>query len=81
MTDTTTKPTDVTVRFYNWEGDAGRIHTHVDGTMKADLYRGGKGVIPIDATDLLFDGKEISEDMYKELVLEEIALRKRKGQE
>ena len=74
-----TEPSETYVLYYNWEGDACRLVQHPDGSMSADLYRGGKGLLPIDIADVLFGAKRISEDMYKELVLEEIARTHHKG--
>jgi hypothetical protein len=75
-----TKTPEVITSFYNWEGDACRLHEHADGQETADLYRGGKGLLPINPSDIHFCATEISEATYQELVLEEIARRKRKGQ-
>lgn len=71
---------EVSISYYSWEGDACRLHEHPNGDMTADIYRAGEGVLPINVTDILFGAKRISEEAYKELVLEEIALSKRKGQ-
>lgn len=73
-------PAETSVKYYNWEGDACRVHTHADGSITADIYRGGKGVLPVDVSDVIFSAGEISEAMYKQLVREEIALRKAGGQ-
>jgi hypothetical protein len=66
------------IDFFRWEGDACRLLTHSDGSQTADIYRGGRGILPIETTDLLSCAVQISEEMYKELVLEEIALSKLK---
>jgi len=68
----------VSTRFYRWDGDPCRIHSHANGDLTADLYRGGKGHVPVGPVDILFGGSEISESMYQELVLEEIELNKRR---
>jgi hypothetical protein len=74
-----TESSDAYIVYCSWEGTPCRLLQHKDGSMTADIYRGGKGLVEIDAGDLLFGAKEISEATYKELVLGAIAREKRKG--
>ncbi len=67
------------IRYYRWEGDACRLIEYENGVVAADLYRAGKGNILINKSDIICDGVPISEEKYKELVLEEIALNKNKN--
>lgn len=73
-----TEADEAWVRFFNWEGDACRLHLHANGAMTADLYRAGKGVVPILISDVLDGAREINEEDYKDLVQEEIALHRRR---
>lgn len=66
-----------TTTFYRWNGDACRVHEDKDGTLTADVYRAGRGTLPVSATDILYGSVEISEKQYKELVREEIAISKK----
>jgi hypothetical protein len=70
------KSSDIMTSFYDWEGDACRLHEHANGDLTADIYRAGRGTLPISPTDLQFHASEINETRYKELVQEEIALSK-----
>lgn len=67
------------IRFFRWDGDACRVYLGENGEILADLYRAGKGNVPISETDLWWNGVEISEAMYKELVLEEIRIAQKKA--
>lgn len=62
-------------RYFRWEGDACRMHTDGTGKETADLYRGGKGFVPISAGDLLFSAVAIGEAEYLTLVEQEDSLR------
>jgi|CXWL01.1.fsa_nt_gi L-rhamnose isomerase len=68
----------VSISYYNWEGDACRVHEDAKGNLTADIYRAGKGTLPVSPTDVMFNSREIGEDEYKELVLEEIAISKKR---
>ena len=57
--------------FYEWEGDACRLHVQTNGAMTADIYRGGKGILPISIMEIFFCSAQISEARYKKLVKEE----------
>jgi hypothetical protein len=61
-------------RYFNWEGDACRLHEQKDGSQTADIYRAGRGILPISPADLFFCASEIGYGRYKELVEEEDAL-------
>jgi len=74
-----TESPEAAITYFSWEGDACRLLEYPNGDTTADLYRGGKGLLPIQVSDVLFGAKEITEEAYKELVLEEIALSKREG--
>lgn len=74
-----TEQAEKSIRFYEWEGDACRIHECLDGSCTADLYRSGQGLVAVSANDVIYGGKEIGEKKYKELVLEEIALAKKRS--
>lgn len=62
------------IRYFNWEGDACRVYDDENGIETADIYICGKGLQPIDSTEILFGAQRISEEMYKELVRSNIAL-------
>jgi hypothetical protein len=64
------------ITYYSWEGDACRIHDEDEYWRKADLYRGGVGLIKINASDVLWKSKPIGKREYQLLVREEIALYK-----
>ncbi|MGD0960595.1 MAG: hypothetical protein ABSB19_12385 [Methylomonas sp.] len=67
----------ITYHYYSWEGDPCRIHIDADGNwIKADLYRGGIGLIEVYASDVWWGSKPIGKHEYQLLVLEEIALHK-----
>ena len=74
----TTNRLKTRIRYFAWEGDACRLHELDNGDQSADIYRAGKGLLPISPTDLLFKATEISHAHYQELVDEEIALHERK---
>jgi len=63
------------VRYFCWEGDACRIHADLSGGWTGDLYRGGKGHLPVSPVGILFGAREIGRDEYDELVGEEDDLR------
>lgn len=67
------------ISYFRWDGDPCRIIEDENGNVTADIYCGGRGHLPISETDILFNGVNISEEEYKELVLEEIALNKNKN--
>ncbi len=67
----------VSISYYRWEGDPCRMLEDEAGNITADIYRAGRGNVPINETDLMFYGIKISEKEYKDLVLEEIALNKK----
>ncbi len=67
------------ISYYRWEGDACRLIEDENGRITADIYRAGRGHLPISESDILFNGVIINEEEYKELVLEEIALKKNKN--
>lgn len=71
-------PVIKSISYYSWEGDACRVVEDVNGNITADIYRGGKGLLSVNPTDVMFNGSKINEIQYKELVREEIALRRRK---
>lgn len=62
----------IATKFYEWEGDACRVHEDEIGNLTADIYRGGVGFIPMPASDVIWKSKSISEQQYKKLVTEEI---------
>ncbi len=70
------KQDKVSISYYRWEGDPCRMLEDEAGNITADIYRAGRGNVPINETDLMFYGIKISEKEYKDLVLEEIALNK-----
>lgn len=67
--------------YYRWEGDACRVHEDEHGNLTADIYRSGRGIFPVNATDVLYGSVEISEKQYKELVQQKIAFRQKIGSE
>lgn len=69
--------TKIITNFYRWEGDACRVHEDEQGNLSADVYRAGRGVLPVNATNVLYGSVEISEKQYKELVQQKIALRRK----
>lgn len=71
-------PVIKSISYYSWEGDACRVVENENGNITADIYRGGKGLLSVNPTDVMFNGSKINEIQYKELVREEIALRRRK---
>ena len=75
---TVRKPLKSRTSYYAWEGDACRLHEKKNGDQCADIYRGGKGLLPINPADLLFCAKEIGPAEYRGLVDEEKALHQRK---
>jgi hypothetical protein len=70
---TVRKPLKSRTRYYEWEGDACRLHQKQNGDEFADIYRGGRGLLPIDPTDLSFKAKQIGRASYQKLVREEKA--------
>lgn len=46
--------------YHEWEGDACRWHRLPNGDQTADLYRGGKGIVPTDASNLFYKAIQIS---------------------
>jgi hypothetical protein len=71
-------PVIKSINYYSWEGDACRVIEDVSGNITADIYRGGKGLLSVNPTDVTFNGSKINELQYKELVREEIALSRKK---
>jgi len=69
-----TKKSKPSIRYYSWEGDACRVHEDEMGKLTADIYRSGKGHLPVSANEVMFSSRKISESEYKEIVLEEIEL-------
>lgn len=67
----------LTTDYYRWDGGACRVHKDEIGSLTADIYRAGHGILPVDATDVMYGGVKISESQYKELVRQEIALGKK----
>ena len=67
------------IRYFNWEGDACRLHEQKDGSQTADIYRAGRGILSISPADLLFCAPEIGYARYGELVEEEDALSQRRA--
>lgn len=67
------------IRYFAWEGDACRLHEQPDGSQMADIYRAGRGILPISPADLLFCASEIGYARYGELVEEEDALFERRA--
>ena len=65
--------------YYSWFGDACRMHVHANGKRTADLYRGLRGIIPINPIDLLRGALEISEVEYQRLFEREMALHEKKN--
>lgn len=57
--------------YHSWDGDACRLHIDKNGDMTADLFRGGKGILPISPVDILWGAHEISERHFKVLVKDE----------
>jgi hypothetical protein len=70
---TVRKPLKSRTRYYEWEGDACRLHEKKNGDQCADIYRGGRGLLPIDPTDLSFNAKHIGHASYQRLVREQKA--------
>jgi hypothetical protein len=54
--------------FHDWEDDACRIHHDERGNVTADLYRPGRGHIPVSPGDVVWCGMQISEAAYNQLV-------------
>lgn len=69
----------ISIHFYDWEGDACRVHTYPNGLRTADLYRSGEGLVKVEAIDVVLGSKRINEANYKELVMEKILIAKNKG--
>lgn len=67
------------IRYFDWDGYACRLIKDEQGDTVADIYRAGRGHLPIRESDVMFNGVSISEEQYKELVLDEIALHKNKS--
>ena len=67
------------IRYFIWDGDACRLYCHANGDLTADIYRAGKGALPIQAVELLTEAREISEQRYRDLVQEEIMLGRKKA--
>lgn len=67
------------ISYYRWEDGACRLIEDENGRITADTYRAGRGNVPISEADILYNGVSISEEEYKQLVLEEIALSKNKN--
>jgi hypothetical protein len=68
------KPRNSVTSYYSWEGDPCRLHETTTGDTTADVYRGGKGIVPIDSHELVWKAKRIGHADYQELVSEEKAL-------
>lgn len=70
--------TDRIIGFYRWDGDPCRLleDTEAVGGVRAEIYIGGVGFQPINAADVLLGAVPVSEEEFRELVLEEIALGK-----
>jgi hypothetical protein len=75
---TVRKPLKSRTSYYAWEGDACRLHEKKNGDQVADVYRGGKGLLPIHPADLMFCARQIGPAEYRDLVHEEKALHERK---
>ncbi|MGA7077081.1 MAG: hypothetical protein WBQ43_05120 [Terriglobales bacterium] len=76
---TVRKPLKSRTSYYAWEGDACRLHEKKNGDQVADIYRGGRGLLPINPADLLFSARQIGPAEYRDLVHEEKALHERKS--
>ena len=57
-----------TTAFYDWDGDAARLHRHANGDVSADVYRQRRGYVAVSVNDVEWDGVEISEARFNELV-------------
>jgi hypothetical protein len=62
-------------RYFKWEDDACRLHEDEEGTLTADVYRPGKGLLPIEPVELIFSASEISGSQYEDLIEEHDAMR------
>jgi hypothetical protein len=65
------KKREPSTRYYNWEDDACRVHDDGEGKETADIYRAGKGLLPVSPTDVTFKGIQIRREAYDRLVAEE----------
>ncbi len=54
--------------FHDWESDACRIHDDGRGNLTADIYRPGRGIVPVAVVDVEWGGCRISEPAYMRLV-------------
>ena len=61
--------------YYEWEGDACRIHTTRKGQLTADIYRAGRGIVPVAVVDVEWDGFRVSEPAYMRLIALDDALK------
>ncbi len=75
-----TETSAVSIRYYNWEGDACRVYCHENGDMTADIYRPGEGPLETEPGHIIYGSRPIGESEYKEMVLRKIALYGRKAQ-
>jgi hypothetical protein len=69
----------IRTEFYNLNGDPCRLDRHENGDQTADIYRAGRGILPINPNDLFHSAKEIDSDSYQDLVREKIALHEREA--
>jgi hypothetical protein len=60
-------------RYYHWHGDACRVKKFCNGDQIAEVYRGGEGLVRVNAADVLAEAEQIGPGAYDELVLSEIA--------
>ncbi len=72
------KERKTSITYYSWEGEACRVHEDEMGNMEADIYRAGTGTVPVKPYDVIDNSRRISEEEYKDIVLEEIEYHKKK---
>jgi hypothetical protein len=65
-------------RYYEWEGEACRLHKKENGDEVADLYRGGRGLVRVSPTDLHLSARPIGPACYQQLRDEQKTLYERK---
>jgi hypothetical protein len=61
------KPPKSRTCYYDWEGEACRLHKKGNGDEVADLYRGGRGLVRISPTDLHLNARPIGRAGYQQL--------------
>ena len=64
---TVRKPPKSRSRYYDWEGEACRLHKKENGDQVADLYRGGRGLVRVSPTDLHLNARPIGRACYQQL--------------